>query len=87
MAFLLAIETAMRSGRSSGSPAIPSISAARRPLPLTENSSPRNVPLSTRAVALLRMPLQERLMEVNQWVGQDVVRFDPYALGAEVGLA
>lgn len=32
-------------------------------------------------------PLQDRLMEVNEWLGQQVVRFEPYTLGAEAGLS
>ncbi|MHA7682277.1 phage portal protein [Cupriavidus sp. PET2-C1] len=27
-------------------------------------------------------PLQDRLMEVNEWMGEEIVRFGPYALGA-----
>jgi capsid portal protein len=27
-------------------------------------------------------PLQDRLMELNDWLGQTVVRFQAYALGA-----
>lgn len=32
-------------------------------------------------------PLQDRLMEVNEWLGQQVVRFEPYTLGTDAGLA
>lgn len=56
VAFLLAIETAMRSGEILGLTSH-TVDFERRVahLPLTKNGSARNVPLSTRAAALLRM--------------------------------
>ena len=29
-------------------------------------------------------PLQERLKELNDWLGEEVIRFDPYPLSIEV---
>lgn len=29
------------------------------------------------------MPLQKRLQELNDWLGEDVISFEPYELGAE----
>lgn len=26
------------------------------------------------------MPLQKRLQELNEWIGEDVIRFEPYNL-------
>lgn len=56
VAFLLAIETAMRSGEMLGLTSL-TVDFARQVahLPLTKNGSARDVPLSTRAIALLRM--------------------------------
>lgn len=28
------------------------------------------------------IPLQKRLQEVNKWVGEEVIRFEPYSLDA-----
>lgn len=29
------------------------------------------------------MPLQKRISEMNEWIGEEVVRFDYYSLGAD----
>lgn len=56
VAFLLAIETAMRSGEILGLTSLTvDFDHQVAHLPLTKNGSARDVPLSTRAVALLRM--------------------------------
>lgn len=29
-------------------------------------------------------PIQTRLLQLNEWVGEDVMRFKPYEIGGEV---
>lgn len=29
------------------------------------------------------LPLQERLKEINQWLGQEVIRFEPYTIDVQ----